>query len=112
VGVLEPTVMEPSSIYVLMREDDKTGFFRNNKEFTVGAQTAYLPAEAISLLQAVPTEARAYKFFDDDEQSTGITTATLPILREHDAVYNLQGQRVTAPRKGLYIIGGKKVFIK
>ena len=30
----------------------------------------------------------------------------------NDAVYNLQGQRVSAPRKGIHIINGKKVVIK
>ena len=29
--------------------------------------------------------------------------------RSSDAVYNLHGQRVSSPRKGLYIVGGKKV---
>ena len=29
-----------------------------------------------------------------------------------DGIYNLGGQRVTQPGKGLYIIGGKKVIVK
>jgi hypothetical protein len=28
------------------------------------------------------------------------------------AIYNLAGQRVVNPRKGMYIVNGKKVFIK
>ncbi len=28
------------------------------------------------------------------------------------SVHDLQGRRVTTPKKGLYIINGKKVFIK
>ena len=32
--------------------------------------------------------------------------------RQDNTVYNLQGQRVAAPVKGLYIVGGKKVILK
>ena len=31
---------------------------------------------------------------------------------ENDAIYDLSGRRVTTPTKGLYIVNGKKVFIK
>ena len=29
-----------------------------------------------------------------------------------DAIYDLQGRRVAAPRKGIYIKGGRKVVLK
>ena len=48
-------------------------------------------------------------FFIEDE-STGIDT-----YKTSDAdtqMYDLQGRRVAAPAKGLYIIGGKKVLMK
>ena len=44
VGVLANTVKEAESIYVLMDETAGVGFYKNNNEFTVGANTAYLPA--------------------------------------------------------------------
>ena len=34
------------------------------------------------------------------------------VQRSTSSVHDLQGRRVTAPKKGLYIINGKKVFIK
>lgn len=42
----------------------------------------------------------------------GIVMTTMPQHRGSEAVYNLNGQRVTRPTKGLYIVNGKKVVIK
>lgn len=111
VGVLEETVMEAKSIYVLLKENNVVGFYRNNKDFTVGANTAYLPADFNERLQATPSETRTYKF-TDDPSATGISTpqTTLPIIDNH--YYNLNGQRVSKPTKGIYIINGRKVIIR
>ena len=43
--------------------------------------------------------------------ATGINTVKANIF-ENGAIYNLRGQKVTNPTKGLYIINGKKVVIK
>ena len=48
-------------------------------------------------------------FYDD---ATGITTIIGADELNDDKVYNLGGQRVQNPKKGLYIINGKKVVIK
>ena len=50
--------------------------------------------------------------FDDD--ATGISAAELLNNRENNntAIFNLAGQRVAQPTKGLYIVGGKKVVVK
>ena len=42
---------------------------------------------------------------------TAITNVTSKHVNDN-VIYNLRGQRVQNPTKGLYIIGGKKVFIK
>ena len=47
----------------------------------------------------------------DDDEATGIVSAQ-PRKYEQDVYYNLQGQRVEKPGKGLYIRNGKKVLIK
>jgi hypothetical protein len=110
VGVLEPTLLEAKTIYVLMKEEAGVGFYLNNNDFTVGAQTAYLPVDAINQRQAVPTEARSYRFVDEQD-ATGIgTLRTMPIM--DGRYYNLQGQRVVTPTKGIYIVNGKKIIIK
>ena len=48
-------------------------------------------------------------FFDD---ATGITTIIGADELNDDKAYNLSGQRVQNPKKGLYIVNGKKVVIK
>ena len=44
-GVLVNTLKDANTIYVLMNETAGVGFYKNNKQFTVGANTAYLPAD-------------------------------------------------------------------
>ncbi len=48
--------------------------------------------------------------FGDD--ATGISSVGINSVAAGKAVFNLQGQRVAELRKGLYIVGGKKVVIK
>ncbi len=57
------------------------------------------------------------RFFLDEvklkNSSTGIVELSTPASRAHDATYyNLSGQRVMQPTRGLYIINGKKVVVK
>ena len=67
---------------------------------------AYLTAESLSGIK--PLDIR---FIEGSAMVTGISSpATSSPASE--AIYDLQGRRVTAPRNGLYIRGGKKVFIK
>lgn len=49
----------------------------------------------------------------DDEGTTGIWTIEQGALKsERDVWYNLQGQRVDKPKKGLYIRNGRKVVVR
>ena len=43
---------------------------------------------------------------------TGITSPTLTTSSADEAIYDLQGRRIASPTRGLYIKGGKKVYIK
>ncbi len=58
-----------------------------------------------------------YRVFDwqrayDDLRADGVApTAAAPIVRE-GATYNLQGQRVSHPQRGVYIRQGRKVLVK
>ena len=54
-------------------------------------------------------QSRVSMYFDN-EQSTGIVTATTPV--EDGTIYNLQGQRIVQPSKGVFIKGSKKVVRK
>lgn len=59
--------------------------------------------------------ARELKFIIDGDDTTSIGTIKADGTMETTAegtVYNLSGQRVNKPAKGLYVINGKKVIIK
>ncbi len=51
-------------------------------------------------------------FVDGETTKIGSINANGEINVENGAVYNLAGQRVAHPTKGLYIVNGKKVIIK
>ena len=70
---------------------------------TVPAGKALLPASE------VPSNARLTFVFEDAQ---GIRTIEHPTMTTDDTVYNLKGQRVVTPKKGLYIMNGKKVMVK
>ena len=73
---------------------------------TVPAGRALLPVSAI------PATARELNFVFDDE-TTGISAIeNMEPTTENAAIYNLNGQRVTNPSRGLYIVNGKKVIFK
>ena len=46
-----------------------------------------------------------------DTQRTGISL-TPALIRGEEAIYNLQGQRISSLRKGLNIVNGRKVYVK
>lgn len=73
---------------------------------SVGAGKAYLQIPTAS----VPATARMAVVFNDEV--TGISQIENGELRMEDSVYNLSGQRVAQPKKGLYIVNGKKVMVK
>ena len=47
-----------------------------------------------------------------DGETTGIESVDKPQTTTNREVYNLAGQRVAQPTKGLYIVNGKKVLVK
>ena len=95
-----------SYVYVLMNDaTNGLGFYQTTTtSFTVGANAAYLPANFDG------SGARFFSLFDDD--ATGIQNLTPALSEGEGVVYNLRGQRVAQPTKGLYIVNGKKVIIK
>ena len=102
VGVTEQTVKAAGTVYVLLQEQGTTGFFLNNNAFTVGAQTAYLPADF------APAEARFYPLTDEATAINGTSLTN----GEKANVYNLKGQRVSKPTKGVYIKDGRLMIVK
>lgn len=80
VGVTSNTEIEANAGYVLMNEAAGVGFYKNNNAFTVGANTAYLPANF-----AGGGEAREAYFFDGltgiNQVENGEFKSTLPVKR-------------------------------
>jgi len=104
VGVTEDTAVD-ESIYVLYNGTKGVGFYRTTAaSFTVGAYTAYLPADVV-------TEARAFIWFDEEGETTGIQNFEGSKMN-FEGYYNLNGQKVVNPTKGMYIANGKKVIVK
>jgi hypothetical protein len=103
VGTIEPKTIAAGS-FVLMNGGKGVGFYKTTKEFTVGANTAYLPALAGG--------ARNFIGFDFDGGETTAIEGIATVNENNGEVYNLQGQRVSVAKKGLYIINGKKVLVK
>ncbi len=80
------------------------GFYRYSGTKLTGFK-AYLPGSAVS-----GSGIRGFAF---EDAFIDITTGIERFDNiQSDEIYDLQGRRVTTPAKGLYIIGGKKVYIK
>ena len=62
---------------------------------------------------AVPAAARSLSFDVDEEgNTTGVADINRETITNNGDFFNLAGQRVAQPTKGLYIVNGKKVVIK
>lgn len=73
------------------------------------SQTATLKAFR-AYFDGIPANANARISLDDDDMTTAIESLLMD--DSNTDVYNLNGQKIQVPQKGLYIINGKKVVIK
>ena len=89
--------------YVLYNGSNGVGFYKWTGS-ALASRKVYLPASAV---------AGARSFIGFDNGATGITninSEAKPLF--NGDFYNIAGQRVAQPTKGLYIVNGKKVVIK
>ena len=97
---------DQGSLYTLGMVDGQLGFYKIKSGIQLKARKAYL---------AIPAGSEAgYRFdFDFDDTPTGISEVQGAKRNVQDDVYyNLAGQRVVNPTKGVYVVNGKKVIIK
>ena len=94
------TVENDGDAYVL-----SNGAFHPSNAGTIAAGKAYI------LAADIPSNAPVL-YFDFGGGTTGISTTLMNNERVNSEIYNLAGQRVAQPTKGLYIMNGKKVVIK
>lgn len=102
----ETPLTQNANQYVLAIESGKAVFQ------SLADQGATIPAGK-AYLNATGADARQLSIvFEDASETTGIGASLTKNEEVKNGTYNLQGQRVAQPRKGLYIVGGKKVVVK
>ena len=89
--------------YVLAYKSDVRAFFPAEPDLEIPAGKAYLHIGS-------GEDARILLSFDD--QTTGISATPKNPEKSDKEIFNLAGQRVSLPTKGMYIIGGRKVVVK
>ena len=108
-GVTTATTIYPTegdyTNFILANGSHGVGFYTLSSTGQLAAGKAYLqlPTASVSNVKALNV------VFEDDD-ATAIQDIEGCIKAE--SIYNLQGQRVNSPKRGLYIINGQKVLIK
>jgi len=87
------------------------GLTANGEAAFVKSNIKYLPANKcyLSVSSSAPD---VLKIITYEDYITGIHEIASSTTAGEKVFYDLQGRRVTAPSKGLYIVGGKKVLVK
>lgn len=106
IGVTTNTEVKAATDYVLTEKNNVAVFAQTGvNAATVSAGHAYLRVSA--------AKARTRTIGIGGEGTTGIENRFVDDKEQaEEVIYNLNGQRVKNPRKGLYIINGKKVLVK
>ncbi len=102
-----PIAYVPADSYVLQNGASGLGFYKVQTANTIKITSfrAYLTA---------PAKVKALSISFEDGNTTGIESVQDEELKANgsEIYYNLSGQRVANPTKGMYIVNGKKVIIK
>ena len=82
-----------------------------DNNWKIEAYRAYIKMNEVSeYTESSSAQAKTIKIGVSDDGATGIGAVT---AAEHDGVYyNLHGQRVAEPSRGIYIVNGKKIIVK
>lgn len=91
--------------YVLIEKNGKAVFYKveeTGRTFSAGKAYLKVPVESAS------KQMLGIAF---DNEATGISSVEKNVMH-NDVYYNLNGQRVEKPTKGMYIINNKKVVVK
>ena len=108
----EVAVVEHNGIWCLSQGADLTcGVDAFSLEFQIASETI------ISLGLKVENTTATWVNFDNFklerlESTTGIHVISASPTKKNAVIYNLWGQKLSKPQKGINIIDGKKVFIK
>ena len=105
-STIDNRIINYDNIYVLGATDGQL----HNVATYVGTNTLAIPAGKAFLRYSGSASRQLALDFGDEP--TGISAMTKNVEVKDNAYFDLQGRRVAQPRKGLYIVNGKKVVIK
>ncbi len=105
-------IYAPAGSYVLQDHGEGAAFYQvaADNSIQVGAYHCYLNAQSGGDAKAVVYFPGTAK--EDGGVATAIEAVETAPLAGSEAIYDLSGRKVTNPRSGIYIKGGKKVIIK
>lgn len=110
-GAIAGSTDDPASYNYVYSAAPNPGFYKLTDDLdAVKANGAYL--HTTEPLAAENAGSRVSWIFDDEVTGISQIENTQPATVKNTVVYNLNGQRVMNPAKGLYIVNGKKVIIK
>ena len=91
--------------YILAKKNGNVGFYPLSGKGTLKPYSAYLQLH----IDPIKSRGLVLNFSEDDTQTTGIVHTEITESTEMaDAIYDLQGRRIEKPKKGLYIVNGRK----
>lgn len=88
-------------------ESGDIGFYKLTADHTLAAHKAYLETDT-DITPAAGVKGVRFIFSDDVD---GVVS-TESERNQDEAIYTLNGTRVKQPKKGIYIMGGRTVFVK
>ena len=95
--------------FALSKSTGEPTFFPLDADKTYGAGKMYLQLPS----SIIPTAARGIGFTFVETEATGISEIAESVkAQNNEGIFNLNGQRVSTPKKGLYIINGRKMLMK
>lgn len=100
-NTVDKYTVSSSNIFVLSNMDGYPGFYPAQTGVNIAKYKSYLTYSA-----------GARKFLTIDNNTTGIEDAYKAETDSEGQYFNLQGQRVNTPSKGVYIVDGKKYIVK
>ena len=98
-------VPSTSDYYIFGKKGDDEGFYKV-------ASTGYTSAAGKAYLDIPAASAPMLWLNFEDNQTTGVNEVRSKMEEVRGIYYNLAGQRVDNPTKGLYIVNGRMVVIK
>ena len=112
-GVVNTPVALGTTFVGIYAQQSAENYYGINAEgkFQKGGSSALVKSFR-AVLTSVPAAAPAISLIDGDATGINMVRGEGLSVDGAEACYNLQGQRVTKPAKGLYIVNGKKVMFK